>query len=65
MTESIHARRPILALLLLMFGISNVFAAENKVIVIPLGADSTPATGLEFTCPAVGFFPLSQQGYGG
>ena len=41
MINSVNARTPILALILFVFGIGNVFAA-NKVVVIPMGSDAAP-----------------------
>ena len=40
MLNSIKARTPILALILFVFAVGYTVAATNKVVVIPLGADS-------------------------
>ncbi len=43
MINSVKARTPILALILFVFGAGYTFAA-NRVVVIPMAADSAPAT---------------------
>lgn len=67
MLNKIKTRTPILALILFVFALCSGYTfAETKVVVIPLGADAAPAKGLEFNCPATGFFPNdSDTGYTG
>ena len=45
MIKSAKARTPILALILFVFGVGYTFAA-NKVVVIPMAADSVPQEAL-------------------